>query len=155
MELQTWKTTLTIRTDPESLQDVRDWLAKHAADSPPPSRNDDALAKYIRLVLANNLDFGGVCLGVDVPRPRPVRLPWQLGYEPDPPTPEAMRANRETARRRQFAVDCFALLVMLIVGATGFAAYHSRTHRADALPSSYTARDGFAPFRQSKLALGL
>jgi hypothetical protein len=47
-----------------------------------------------------------------------------------------IRAERATARRRQFAVDCCALLVVLIVGATGFLAYsaHNRHHaplRAD------------------------
>ncbi|MDA9426236.1 hypothetical protein [Bradyrhizobium sp. CCBAU 53380] len=155
MSSQAWKATLTIKTDDQSLQDVREWLAEHAASEPPPRRNDDALAKYLRLVLASNRDWDGVSLGIDVRRPRPVRMPWEHGFEAGPPTPEAIRADRDHARRRQFAVDCFALLVMLIVGATGFAAYHSRNHRADALPSSYTAHDVMAPLRQSDLAQGL
>ncbi|CAL80016.1 hypothetical protein BRADO6384 [Bradyrhizobium sp. ORS 278] len=154
MDIQTWKTTLIIKTDEQTIQDLREWFAERDADNPQPRRNDDLLAKYLRNVLTSNNDWDGVSLGIDVRRPHPLRLPWQRGYEPDPPSPEAVRAGRDAARRRQFAVDCFALLVLLIVGATAFAAYHSRTPETAALPSSYIARDGSTPVHRTSLALG-
>ncbi len=155
MDSQTWTTTLTIRTDDQSFLEIREWLADYDADNPSPRRNDDLLAKYLRCVLDSNNQWDGIRLGIGLSRPRLARLPWQQGFEGDPPpAAEVVRAQRDAARRRQFAVDCFALLVLLIVGATGFAAYHVHTHQLAALPSSYTASDSLAPGIHAKLAQG-
>jgi hypothetical protein len=34
MDIQTWKTTLIIKTDQQSLQDMREWFDEHDADDP-------------------------------------------------------------------------------------------------------------------------
>lgn len=153
MNHNTWTTRLTLTTDEQTFADVRDWLQEHDTANIPPRRNDDALAKYLRCVLISNTEWDKVGLGVSLDRPRPQLMPWQLGYQAEtPPPPVLVRDERAAARRRQFAVDCFALLMLLIVGATAFAALSLRNrHQALSLPGYTASHDVNAP-PQAELA---
>ncbi len=143
MNHNTWTTRLTLTTDEQTFADVREWLTEHDTSTIPPRRNDDALAKYLRCVLISNSEWDKVGLGISLDRPRPLRMPWQQGYEGEtPPAPEAVRDQRAAARRRQFAVDCFALGMLLIVGATAFAARSVLSrHQPPSLPGYTTSHD--------------
>ncbi|MCP3463076.1 hypothetical protein [Bradyrhizobium sp. CCGUVB23] len=153
MNHHTWTTRLTLTTDDQSFADVRDWLKENDTGNIPPRRNDDVLAKYLRCVLISNSEWDKVGLGIQIDRPRPARLPWQQGYEGDaPPLPEAVRDQRAAARRRQFAVDCFALAMMLIVGATVFVARSSRNHHQASSLTGYTASHDVMARPQTELA---
>jgi hypothetical protein len=105
MSFQPWFTTLTIKTNSQTFRDVREWLDEHAP--PVPSRDDDALAKYLRCVILSNSEWDGVSLQVELPRPRPGQLPPPQGYEDQPaPVAAALLDQRDTARHRRFAVCC-------------------------------------------------
>jgi hypothetical protein len=153
MTHNTWTTRLALTADEQTFADVRDWLKEHDTGNIPPRRNDDALAKYLRLVLISNSEWDKVGVGISLDRPHPLRLPWQQGYEGDaPPTPATVREDRAAARRRQFAADCFALVMLLIVGASAVVArsVHNRHHPLSL--SGYTASHDVTASPQAELA---
>lgn len=153
MNHNAWTTRLTLTTDDQTFADIREWLKEHDTGNIPPRRNDDALAKYLRFVLISSSEWDAVGLGVSLDRPRPQLMPWQIGYQGDfPPPPGAIRDERATARRRQFAVDCFALLILLIVGATAFAARSVLNRHPLPLLSRYTDSHDVPAEPQAELA---
>src|SRR3954454_22905348 len=126
----TWTTTLTTTTDEIAMRDMRDWL--HEAGDTVPRRDGDVLAKYLACVIHRNSESEGVPLRIAMKRPRMegfVSPPWA--------SLEALTAARAMCRRRQFALDCFALLVMLTMGGLFWFAHWTASPHHPPLPVSY------------------
>lgn len=75
MDSQTWKTTLTADIDAAALQSMRLFLRNNLAIVP--SRHDDLIAKYFRLVIESNSVWDDAHAPVSFSRPRVVPMPWQ------------------------------------------------------------------------------
>jgi hypothetical protein len=113
MGFHTWKTTLTVRTSDESLRDIREWLDEHAP--PVPSRDDDALAKYLRCVILSNSEWDGVSLTLDLPRPSLHEPPQVAGCEWDE-LADCSFSNQPRSRLALAVDGCAALMVLACIG---------------------------------------
>lgn len=110
MASQTWTTDLATTTDAKTLHDIRAWLKRNAQTIP--SRDADAIAKYLRLAIAANNEWGGVPIQFVLNRPQPAGQRWQrAGYEGRPWY--GQRPVQADSPLKQLALGSLGLLVML------------------------------------------
>jgi hypothetical protein len=115
MRTTTWKTDLTTTTNPAVIGEIRLWLKRNGQTIP--SRDADAVAKYLRLAIDANNRWGGVLVPLTITRPRAVGLPWPQGFEGN-----ALRTARSSHQLhsigKELAGIAFGLLVMLALYVT-------------------------------------
>lgn len=115
MPSTTWSTELTTTTNPAIIGEIRLWLKRNGQTIP--SRDADAVAKYLRLAIDANNRLGGVLVPLTINRPRAVGLPWQQGFEGN-----ALRGARSAYQPdslgKQLALGSFGLLLMLALYVT-------------------------------------
>lgn len=112
MPSTTWKADLTTVTDTQTIREIRQWLKRNG--QPTPSRDDDALAKYLYLAVAANNRWGGVPLTLVVKRPQQVRPSSPEGYEGKLARYARWPAQPDSPLK-QLAQGAFGLLVLLAV----------------------------------------
>jgi hypothetical protein len=95
---------------PGTLGDIRLWLKRNGQTVP--SRDADAVAKYLRLAIDANNRWGGVLIPLTIDRPRSVGLPWQNDFE-GKRLPYARHPIQPHSIGKQLAIGSFGLLVML------------------------------------------
>jgi hypothetical protein len=110
MPSTTWTTDLTTTTNPAIIGEIRLWLKRNGQTIP--SRDADAVAKYLRLAIDANNRWGGVLVPLTINRPRVVGLPWQNGFEGN--APRTVRSSHQLhSVGQQLAAVAFGLLLML------------------------------------------
>lgn len=115
MPSTTWHTSLSTVTDPNTMREIRQWLKRNGAIVP--SRDADAVAKYLHLAISATNQWGGVDIPLSIKRPRVQLQPWQQGYE-DERSRRHGRSSKPDRYFNQLAQGAFGLLLLLAVVAT-------------------------------------
>lgn len=111
----TWKTDLTTTTNPALIGEIRLWLKQNGQTIP--SKDADAVAKYLRFAIDATNRRGGVLVPLTITRPRAVERPWYYGFEGNVPR-GARSAYQPNSIGQQLALGSFGLLLMLALYVT-------------------------------------
>jgi hypothetical protein len=114
MRTTTWTTDLTTTTNPAIIGEIR--LRLKRSGQTIPSRDADAVAKYLRLAIDANNRWGGVLVPLTINRPRAIECPW-YGSEGNAPR-GARSAYQSDSLGKQLALGSFGLLLMLALYVT-------------------------------------
>jgi hypothetical protein len=115
MPSTTWTTDLTATTNPAIIGEIRLWLKRNGQTIP--SRDADAVAKYLRVSIDANNRWGGVLVPLTINRPRAVERPWYYGFEGNAHR-IASFIFEPLSVGQQLAIVSFGLLVMLALYVT-------------------------------------